>query len=298
MRSPSPLPDSLVGRPFRVDEAALVPIPRSRTRRGDLASPLWGVRSPPTTSFWPALRAAGCVIAPDEAFSHLTAARMMGLPLPQPWEPEEPWHITGENELPRLRRRHVVSHRSVDLRGVVIVDGLRCTDPLTTWADLAGIVALDDLVVMGDAIVELGDGIAISDLRRVVSARARHRGVVRMREAVDLVRVGSRSPMESRTRLVFLPRRPAGARAECARARRGRGVARLRRLRLAREEGGRRVRRRLPPHRSSAMAARRGPTRVRSGSRLDLRTAHGAVGDGPGPSRSPDPSTPPAPPVT
>ncbi len=204
MRSPSPLPDSLVGRPFRVDEAALVPIPRSRTRRSDLASPLWGVRSPPTTSFWPALRAAGCVIAPDEAFSHLTAARMMGLPLPQPWEPEEPWHITGENELPRLRRRHVVSHRSVDLRGVVIVDGLRCTDPLTTWADLAGIVALDDLVVMGDAIVELGDGIAISDLRRVVSARARHRGVVRMREAVDLVRVGSRSPMESRTRLVFL----------------------------------------------------------------------------------------------
>ena len=143
------------------------------------------------------------MIAPDEAFSHLTAARMMGLPVPQLWEPEEPWHITGENELPRLRRRHVVSHRSVDLRGVVIVDGLRCTDPLTTWADLAGIVALDDLVVMGDAIVELGDGIAISDLRRVVSARARHRGVVRMREAVDLVRVGSRSPMESRTRLAF-----------------------------------------------------------------------------------------------
>ena len=54
-----------------------------------------------------------------------------------------------------MRRRHVVSHRSVDERGVVVVNGLRCTDPLTTWADLAGSLALDDLVVMGDAIVEL-----------------------------------------------------------------------------------------------------------------------------------------------
>ncbi len=204
MRPPSPLPDSLVDRPFRVDEAALVPISRGRTRRGDLASPLWGVRSPPTTSFWPALRAAGCVIAPDEAFSHLTAARMMGLPLPQPWGPEEPWHITGENDFPRLRRRHVVAHRSVDQRGVVIVDGLRCTDPLTTWADLAGTLGLDDLVVMGDAIVEFCQGISTGDLRQVVRARAGHRGVVRMREAGDLVRVGSRSPMESKTRLMFL----------------------------------------------------------------------------------------------
>ena len=59
-----------------------------------------------------------------------------------------------------MRRRQVVSHRSVDERGVVIVDGLRCTDPLTTWADLAGTLAVDDLVVMGDTIVELGRDLA------------------------------------------------------------------------------------------------------------------------------------------
>ncbi len=204
MRRPTPLPNVLADRAFRVDEATLIPISRGRTRRSDLTSPLWGVRSPPITSFWQAIRAAGCVIAPDEAFSHLTAARMMGLPLPQPWGPEEPWHITGENELPRMRRGHVVSHRSVDERGVVVVDGLRCTDPLTTWADLASSLALDDLVVMGDAIVELGDGFSIGALRGVIRTRARHRGVVRMREAGDLVRLGSRSPMESKTRLVFL----------------------------------------------------------------------------------------------
>jgi hypothetical protein len=204
MRRPTPLPASLAHKAFRVDEATLVPISRGRTRRTDLTSPLWGVRSPPTTSFWQALRAPGCVIAPDEAFSHLTAARMLGLPLPQPWRPEERWHITGEEELPRMRRRQVVSHRSVDERGVVIVNGLRCTDPLTTWADLASTLAVDDLVVMGDAIVELGPAISIGDLRGVIRARARHRGVVRMREAGDLVRIGSRSPMESRTRLVFV----------------------------------------------------------------------------------------------
>ena len=129
---------------------------------------------------------------------------MLGLPLPHPWSSEEPWHITGENEEPRLRRRHVVSHRSVTTRGVVVVDGLRCTDPWTTWADLAGSLDLDDLVVMGDAIVVRGDAGTVDDLRAVVHTRARHRRVVRMREAADLVRVGSRSPMETKARLVFL----------------------------------------------------------------------------------------------
>ncbi len=84
------------------------------------------------------------------------------------------------------------------------MNGLRCTDPLTTWADLAGSLGLDDLVVMGDAIVELCDTISIGDLRMTVRARARHRGVVRMRQASDLVRLGSRSPMESKTRLLFV----------------------------------------------------------------------------------------------
>ena len=49
-----------------------------------------------------------------------------------------------------------------------------------------------------------GSRFSLGDLKNVTSARARHRGVVRMREAVDLVRVGSESPMETRARLVVV----------------------------------------------------------------------------------------------
>jgi hypothetical protein len=154
--------------------------------------------------FWDALAAPARILAPDEAFSHETAARMLDLPLPDLWSPEEPWHITGDNELPRLRRRHIRSHRSIDQRAVVLVHGIRCTHPLVTWADLAGTLRLEDLVIMGDAMVRPNRHLTMSDLRAHVATRARHRGVVRMREALSLLRVGSRSPMETTARLLFL----------------------------------------------------------------------------------------------
>jgi hypothetical protein len=131
---------------------------------------------------------------------------MLDLPLPDLWSPEEPWHITGDNELPRLRRRHIRSHRSIDQRAVVLVHGIRCTHPLVTWADLAGTLRLEDLVIMGDAMVRPNRHLTMSDLRAHVATRARHRGVVRMREALSLLRVGSGSPMETTARLLSCER--------------------------------------------------------------------------------------------
>lgn len=203
MKTPAPLPPSLADRPFSVREAVELGVSRRRVRNQDLAAPFWGIRSPPIAEFDAALRAVACLIAADEAFSHQTAARILRLPLPEPWTPAEPWHITGENELPRLRRRHIEPHRSIDEREVVLVNGVRCTHPLVTWADLAQTLHVDDLVVMGDALVEPDKYFTMSDLRGQVAVRARRRGVVKMRDALALVRVGSRSPMESKARLLF-----------------------------------------------------------------------------------------------
>jgi hypothetical protein len=75
---------------------------------------------------------------------------------------------------------------------------------LVTWADLAESLTVNDLVIMGDAMVQPGEPLLISDLRAEVQARARHRGVVRMGEALPLVRAGSRSPMETTARLLFV----------------------------------------------------------------------------------------------
>jgi hypothetical protein len=117
---------------------------------------------------------------------------------------DEPIHICGETALPRLRRAGIVSHRGLERRLVVTIHGVRCTDPLTTWADLAETLTLDDIVVLGDAVVRREGDFSISDLRNVVSSRRGRRGVVRLRDAVSLVRVGSASPMETMARLVFV----------------------------------------------------------------------------------------------
>ena len=85
-----------------------------------------------------------------------------------------------------------------------MVSDVRCTDPLTTWADMAGSLSLPELVTMGDSVLGLGDPWSMEALRETVHLRARRRDVLRMREAVSLVRAGSRSAMESATRVLFV----------------------------------------------------------------------------------------------
>jgi hypothetical protein len=205
MRPFSPLPETLAARPFNLAEAWPTGLTQGRARGRDLWVPFWGVRTPELPgTFLDRVRAADQIRAVDEAFSNDTAARLLGHPLPRPWADDEQIHICGETELPRLRRAGIVSHRGLERRMVVMAHGVPCTDPLTTWADLAGVLALDDIVVMGDAVVRRGSDLSISDLRQVVSSRRGRRGVVRLRDAVSLVRVGSDSPMETRARLVFV----------------------------------------------------------------------------------------------
>src|SRR5690242_15437730 len=115
MRPFTVLPDLLSSEPFRLDEAWPLGLTKGRARSRDLATPFWGVRAegPPVT-FLERVRAADHIRAVDEAFSHETAARLHGLPLRWPWDEAEQVHICGETELPRLRRRGVVSHRGLE----------------------------------------------------------------------------------------------------------------------------------------------------------------------------------------
>lgn len=205
MRPSAPLPEPLAGGPFSLVEAWPLGLSRGRLRGRDLKSPLWGVRAPQlSTTFLDQVRAADRVRAVDEAFSHQTAARLQELRLPGPWQVGEPVHVCGETELPRLRRAGIEPHRGLERRTTVLAHGLPCTDPVTTWADLSQHLLLDDLVVVGDAVVNRSRGPGLVALRQITSARRGARGVVRMRQALDLIRVGSASAMETRARLVFV----------------------------------------------------------------------------------------------
>jgi hypothetical protein len=90
---------------------------------------------------------------------------------------------------------------------VIDVQGLRVVAPADPRCDMGELtspaLAIDDLVVMGDAVVNRLEPEGIATLRSALDSRTRPRGRARLMAAGGLIRVGSRSPMETRTRLMF-----------------------------------------------------------------------------------------------
>ncbi len=105
------------------------------------------------------------------------------------------------------RRRGCTGHRGLEWRSTTDVHGLPVVSPEDTWCDLGELgrrLSVDDLVVIGDAVLAAGGGASSWLLRGRLEARVRPRGKVRLLEALTLVRPGVRSPMETRARLMFV----------------------------------------------------------------------------------------------
>ncbi|MFH8251051.1 hypothetical protein ACH3VR_11840 [Microbacterium sp. B2969] len=90
--------------------------------------------------------------------------------------------------------------------------GLRLTTPSTTWVHLASELTVDELIMVGDAIVRVprrrgmihgtdADALAtIAELELALDT-GRRQGAAKLRAALPQVRVGSASPPETRLRL-------------------------------------------------------------------------------------------------
>ena len=227
----------------------------------------------------------------DVTFSHITAAQLWDLPLPLPLEEQVALDVMRETTRGRIERHGCISHRGGERRSSATVHGLPVTSLLDTWVDLGEVVprglGRDDLVVAGDVVAtrtsRVPPGSAITDavqpLADALAARVRPRNKALLTASLKLVRPGVRSPMESRSRLVFVDAgfpepevnghvhaADGGWLAECDllwRAQRvDRGVPRVRALR---DQGSQP---RLPPQRAShgrglarARDLRRGPHR-------------------------------------
>jgi len=96
----------------------------------------------------------------DCAFSHVTAARLWGLPLPRTVEDQEELDVIRSSGRGRVERRGCVGHRGADRRALVTLHGLRLTGLADTWVDLGEVVArgldLDDLVIAADEVLTQG----------------------------------------------------------------------------------------------------------------------------------------------
>lgn len=218
MTARSPVPGELAGRPFTVREARRVGMTTARLRHRSLEAGITGVRIPPGLEGSLEVRSlAATTIMPGAVISHATAGALWGLPLPFELQRHETIHVTHSSgsQTSAAHRRGVTGHiAALPVGDVTRVQGIRVTSPARTFLDLAGTLALDDLVVLGDAIVCCHDdpfdglpGIPLtssSELSRRVQAVERRRGVVAARAALGLVRVGVDSPPETRLRLMIV----------------------------------------------------------------------------------------------
>ena len=152
-------------------------------------------------------RAALTVLPAHCAFSHVTAAKLLELPLSYAMEADAELHVMRPITSTRVRLPGFVGHRALHPRRVVEVEGLPVVDAVDTWVDLGELVGrgrpvgLDDLVVLGDACATRAG--SRTPLLATCLSRTRPRGKRTLLEAYEEVRVGSASPRESLARLVL-----------------------------------------------------------------------------------------------
>ena len=207
MPAPSTVPADLLRAPFTLEQARRLGVSRKVLRGARFWTPAPGVRASASLPDSLAVRCASmALLVPSQmAFSHVTAARLYGLPVPGARTPlgmpvDEPLDVTCSLRAPRGGR--VRGHHADLGDDVRDVDGLRVTSGARTWADLAPLLCLDDLVVLGDATVHRGFATLVELSAR--AARAGRRGSRRMRAAISLLEPRSDSPPETRLRLLLV----------------------------------------------------------------------------------------------
>lgn len=173
-----------------------------------LQAPVRGVRTAGLLDSLEQQCAALSLVLECHAFSHLTAARLHGLPLPSAFDEDLDLHVMRDARDGAVRRVGVVGHRGLSERHVDSIRGVPVVGMADTWVDMGELIrpgvplGMDHLVIMGDAVATaLG---SVEPLHRALAARVRPRGRLTLLEALKWIRVGSESPGETRTRLILV----------------------------------------------------------------------------------------------
>jgi len=208
MKRARKLPIALRGRAFSTREGSAGGVTAKRMRGADLERPFVGIRVPRGSDLpdpW-VVDVYSRRMSADDFFSHASAAQIHGLPVPSWLERARTVHVSTESQEHRDRVRGVVGHhvRRDSIR-TVVVRGLRVTTPVDTWCQLSTMLAVDDLIKIGDALVRRKQPFAtMLELRVGVARYAGRRGARKLREALAAVRPGVDSPKETELRLLLV----------------------------------------------------------------------------------------------
>ena len=193
---------ALSGTPLTASESA----PRSggRPRRGEpararIAQGVYLVDDSPLT-LGRQCRALLPALPKDSAYSHWTAASLLGLPSRNTAK----LHVilAPRSVLPQ-RAELVVHGRELVTGDIIEIDGLPMTSGPRLFIDLAAMLTERELVVLGDALLRTGHAVPPTLSWRVHLA-ARRRGVVRARDALKHLDGRAQSVPESVVRHVII----------------------------------------------------------------------------------------------
>ncbi len=146
------------------------------------------------------LQLLATVLPDDAAFSHGTAAALMGASMDLPGRPHVA--LTPRRVLPQ-GRDYVVHARRLEAEDVVTDAGLRLTSGEQTFLDLAAELPSQELVAVGDALLRHGR-LSSDGLARRLARAGRVRGVVRARACAGLLSPFAMSRPESLVRYWLL----------------------------------------------------------------------------------------------
>ena len=212
------LPGHLGTMPFTLQSALESGVTEKRLRSSDVAHISRGLYRPLNWDFdLEAAARALSAASPGAWISHVTAARIKCLILP-PWLADSTeLHLSKPRTLPEVRRKGVIGHTVLAWDDEIeVTHGMRISTPSRTWLDMARRVSLEDLVSMGDQLVRIPrlhfEGRSqpfdtLDGLRSLVNRHPNLQGVVRAREALELMRVGADSGPETLLRLAILDAR-------------------------------------------------------------------------------------------
>jgi hypothetical protein len=199
----SPIPNSLSTAPFSVEDALDLGIPPSRLRARDFYRPFWGTRAVvEPIGIEERCRAYAPIMQHGQLFSHLTAARLYGFPLPVHAHTGEGLDVWAESI--QAKTDGIIGHRSAPVPSR-LVNGLMVVDPVHVFVQIANMLSRDDLVAVGDYLVRRKRPLATVDgITSIVRSSRGMRGIRTLRLALPDIRQGTDSPMETRLRLALV----------------------------------------------------------------------------------------------
>ena len=207
------LPKAVEGQPLRSADALLWGITRSRQRRADISHPHRGVARIPSDEpdDLGAVASYEAIRLPGQFYSHATAARAHGIPMPG--DAARSLHVSVE--APRTApKRPGVSGHSVRLARELTADeaGRPVTSPEDTWIQLASTLTAYDLVAAGDYLIserrrETATLPALTTVERLADTANFYRsvrGAKKIAWALPRLRTGVASRPETHLRLILV----------------------------------------------------------------------------------------------